>query len=162
MTSGEAQRAGAVGVDLQVVAIQPVGEGPPGLGRHQGVRQRAAGTEHLALDEVDVEVAVVIEVEKGTARPHDLGRVVLPRHAVEVDEVEARRRRAVGEPRPAAGLACRRADGGDDRAGGQTRRCRAKKLPPDAAAPGSGSPVRFASRLRGRTPATATTTAMEA
>ena len=95
---GEAQRAGAVGADLEVVAVEAVGQRPPRRRRKQRIVQRPAGPEHLPLKQVDVEVAVVVEVEQGPARAEDLVEVVLAGHAVEMDEVDARRR-PVREPR---------------------------------------------------------------
>jgi hypothetical protein len=53
-----------------------------------GILQRLPRTEHLALNEVDVEVAVVVVVEEADAGRHDLGIIDLTRHPVEVDEVE--------------------------------------------------------------------------
>ena len=98
---GEAQRPRAVRVHAQVVPVQAVAR--PGRGpcrrAEQGVLQRLSGAEHLALHQVDVEVSVVVEVEQRPARPHDLGRIVLAGHTVEVHEVEPRSRRAVREPR---------------------------------------------------------------
>ena len=106
---GEAQGAGPVRVDFEIVPVEAVGQGPPGPGRTgRRLVRRPAGTEHLALDEIDVEVAVVVEVEQRPARPHDLGGVVRAGHAVEMHEVEPRRRRPIREPRTLARRPARR------------------------------------------------------
>ena len=95
---GEAQGAGAPRANLEIVAVEAVGQGPPRRRRKQRIVQRPAGPEHLPLKQVDVEVAVVVEVDQGPARAEDLVEVVLAGHPVEVDEVDARFRRAVREP----------------------------------------------------------------
>jgi hypothetical protein len=41
------------------------------------------------LNQIDVQVAVVVEVEERNAWRQDLGHVELARHAIDVDEVDA-------------------------------------------------------------------------
>ena len=66
--------------------------------RQHGVGQRLARAEHPSLREVDVEVAVVVDVEQRDAGPDHLLEIVLARHAVEVHEVEPHGLGALGEP----------------------------------------------------------------
>ena len=55
-------------------------------------------SEHLPLNEVHVEVAVVVVVEQRDARRDDLGVVEPPGHAVDMDEVETGLLRPIDEP----------------------------------------------------------------
>ena len=72
----ETQGAGPVGVHLEVVPVQTIRQ-RPGVGREQGVVERLAGAEHLALDDVDVEVAIVVHVEQRHTGGHELADVEL-------------------------------------------------------------------------------------
>ena len=54
--------------------------------------------EHVALNDEDVEVAVVVEVQQRDARRHDFRVVEVAGHAVEVGEVQARFIGAIDEP----------------------------------------------------------------
>jgi hypothetical protein len=65
--------------------------------RKRGLLQRLL-TEHRALDEVHIKVAVVVVVEQRDTGRHDLGVILFTRHAVEVDEVEARFLGALDKP----------------------------------------------------------------
>ena len=97
---GEPQGPRAVRVNLQIVAVETIGERQRHVrgGRHQRIVQRLAFSQHLALNEVGVEVAVVVHVEQRGPRRHDLAEVERAGHAVEVDEVDARLPGPVGEP----------------------------------------------------------------
>jgi hypothetical protein len=85
---------------LRLVAEEPVLQRPLRLERRVG--ERLPGTEHLPLHDVDVEVAVVVDIDQADAGSHDLRVVELPRHAVEVGERQARVRRRLDEPWRAA------------------------------------------------------------
>ena len=90
---GEMHGARPIRVHHEVVPIEPI--------RQRAFRrseQRRPGPEQSALHEIDVEVAVVVVIEQRDAGPHDLGLIELPGHAVEVDEVDPRRRRLIDEP----------------------------------------------------------------
>ena len=96
--------------DGQVVAKQAVAK-RVARGK-DGILQRLARPEHLPLDDIDVEIAIVVVVEQADAGGHDLGVIDLPGHAVEVDEVEPGLPGALDEPftgrrigRDAAGVA---------------------------------------------------------
>ena len=80
--------------DLQIVSVQPIRERQPGGRREQGL----ARSERLALNQIDIQVAVVVVVEHRDARPYSLGLIELAGHPVEVDEPEAGRLGPVGEP----------------------------------------------------------------
>ena len=83
---------------LEVVPIQAIRQWQRCLRRNQGVVQRLAQTEHPSLREVEVEVAVVVEVEHRDTGPDHLSEIVLARHPVEVHEVDAHRFGSVAEP----------------------------------------------------------------
>ena len=92
----EANRGVAV-AGLQVVAVQAVPWGPvahPRRGRGGPVSFVA---EEAALDQVEVEVAVVVVVEERRAGADDLRVVEVPAHAVPVPEVETGAPCGVGE-----------------------------------------------------------------
>ena len=107
--AGSVDSAGLGDVDearlavFQVVAQETVA-GRPAARRKGGLLQSLAGAEHRPLHQVGVEVAVAVVVEQRRTRAGDLGKVVAPRHAVEVDEVEARGRGAIFEHRSVLGL----------------------------------------------------------
>ena len=71
----EMQRALAVRANAQVVSIEAILERT--LRRRQRILDRLSLAEHLALHQVQVEVAVVVVVEQAHARRHDLRVVVL-------------------------------------------------------------------------------------
>ncbi len=83
----EADRAGAVGPDLEIVAIEAVGE-RRGVGRRKDEPVTGRAVERIPLAEVDVEVAVVVVVEQRDRPTHHLGEVERSSHEVVVDEVE--------------------------------------------------------------------------
>src|SRR5438552_1481988 len=56
-----------------------------------------------SLNEVDIEVSIVVVVEEGDAGGDDLRKVVLARHAVDVDEVEPCVPGCIDEPRVSRG-----------------------------------------------------------
>ncbi len=89
-------RESQLSCDLEIVAEEAIGK---------GLLQDLAWPEHASLNQVDVEVAVVVVVEERAAGAHDLAEVELPRHAVEMDEVETRGRGQVDEDLPGAGRA---------------------------------------------------------
>jgi hypothetical protein len=82
--------------------------------RHARGPRVGIGPESLALRDVDVEVAIVVVIEKRHAGRQDLRIVELPRRAVEVHEVQTGFLRAVGEPVLASrcGAVCRCRRGG--------------------------------------------------
>jgi hypothetical protein len=90
------ERSRAVGIDHQVVAEQAILQLT--VRRIDRIAQRLPLPEHLSLDDVDVEIAVVVVVEQRHTGRHDLRVVELAGHAVEVDEVEAGRVRVFSEP----------------------------------------------------------------
>ena len=94
----EPRDADSIGLQEEIVAVQAPRGRQRSLRREQGLIGRLVRSEHLSLDEVDVEVAVVVVVEQPGPRRHDLGNVERARRAVEVDEVEAARNRGVDEP----------------------------------------------------------------
>ena len=61
----EAQCSRAVLVNPQVVSVQPISQGQRASGRKRGLVQRV-GTEHLCLNQVYVEIAVVVVVQQRT------------------------------------------------------------------------------------------------
>ena len=93
----EADRGAAIG-ELQVVAVQAVPRRPvagPGGGRGRPV---SFVPQEIALDQVEVEIAVVVVVEERRAGADHLRIVEAPAHAVPVPEVEAGAPGGVGEP----------------------------------------------------------------
>ena len=94
---GEAQPPRAVR-NAQVVAEQPARERSRNRRRKQRVLRLQLRVEHPSLHQVDVEIAVVVEVEEADAGRNELRVVEAARGAVEVDEVETGRRRLVDEP----------------------------------------------------------------
>ena len=75
--------------NFQFVAEEAVARRLPGLAREH--RRAALVTFELAaLAQVDVQVAVVVVVEEGHSRTDDFRGVELPRHPVEVDEVNSK------------------------------------------------------------------------
>ena len=72
---GEAKRARPVGRHREIVAKEAAGG-----------RRASAGIDRAALDEEDVEVAVVVEVEQRDAGAHHFRQIVLPGRAVDVRE----------------------------------------------------------------------------
>jgi hypothetical protein len=73
------------------------------LRRIQRVAERLF-SEHLSLRHEHVQVPVAVIVEQCDAGRYDFGKIEPARHAVEVDEVEARFTGAVGEPLLDAGF----------------------------------------------------------
>ena len=72
---GEPQRARAVRVDLQIVAVEPTVERQRSFRREHRLAEGLARAQHLPLHEVDVEVAVVVVVEQPDTRRDDLGLI---------------------------------------------------------------------------------------
>ena len=103
----EAQRARPIGAHDEVVPVQAVRQRPRTRRRDQGLVERFSGAKHLALHQVDVEVAVVVEVEHRAAGAHDLADVELAGHPVEVHEVYPRLFGSIGEPRFTDWRCCR-------------------------------------------------------
>ena len=101
---GEVEGARAIGVHHEVVPIESIRQRP--LRRSE---QRRPWPEPPALNEVDVEVAVVVVIEHRDAGPHDFGLIEPAGHAVEMGELNPRRRCAIDEP---LFVACVRPDGG--------------------------------------------------
>ena len=56
--------------------------------RNQGLACPRAIPEHLSLHEIDVEVAVVVEIEHPDTGRHYFREIELARHAVEMEEVD--------------------------------------------------------------------------
>ena len=75
----------------QLVAVEFVARGPATRGREEPHRVPFGRREPAPLQEVDVEVAIAVEIEEGHARPHDLGQVELPRRTGLVIEAQAAR-----------------------------------------------------------------------
>ena len=108
----EAQGPAAVAMHLEVVPVQAVPR-RTGPGR-DGVRvERTAWAGRTALYDVDIEIAVVVEVEHRRAGPHGLDDPELSGLAVEMHEVDAGRSGQVDEPGLAGGR-CGRLRGGVD------------------------------------------------
>ena len=84
---GESQGPGA-GCGDQLVAVEPVTEGERVAGLEEHVFERLAGTEKAPLDQVGIQVAVAVIVEKCSPGSHHLDEVVLAGHAVEVMELQ--------------------------------------------------------------------------
>ncbi len=98
----------------QLVAVEPAAQRQRLLGRQQRVLDLAVGPEHRALDQIDVEVAVAVVVEQGSAGAHHLGVVEASGHAVEVMERDADLGGDVGERRlPVLARRVRRDPGAD-------------------------------------------------
>jgi hypothetical protein len=94
------KRAAAVRADREIVAKETT-------------RRRTGPVERTALDEKDVEVAVVVEVEERDARAHHLRQIIATRRSVDVVEDEPGLRRALGKERPGCGgRACATRDDG--------------------------------------------------
>ena len=72
------QRARAVGLNREIVSIQPSAERQRAR-RDDGLTDRLTGAQHLPLREVDVEVAVVVVVEERDAAAHHLGEIEVAR-----------------------------------------------------------------------------------
>ena len=100
---GESQRAAAVGVNLQIVPKQAASQRRGITRREQRIGERLF-SQHLSLDDEDVEVAVVVVVEERDAGRHDFGVIELAGHAVEMREGQPGWRSGVGKP----GLVVRR------------------------------------------------------
>src|SRR3989442_952858 len=95
----EVQCPRAVRKNAQVVAVQPSPERQAGgPGRYQGIRRGLATGEHVPLNDVDIEIAVVVVIEQRDARWKDLGIVELAGAAVEMHEVKARGGCLIAEP----------------------------------------------------------------
>ena len=89
---GEVQPPGAIGLDAQIVPVEPIRQRRAAA---RGGRRRA---ERLTLHQIHVQVAVLVVVEERDAGRQHLGHVELTRHAVDVDEVEAGFPGAIHEP----------------------------------------------------------------
>ena len=68
------------------------------LRRVQASTERSCRPSICPCTTIHIEVAVAVEVEQRDAWRHDFGKIELARHAVEMDEVEARFTGGVGEP----------------------------------------------------------------
>ena len=83
----KARPSAAVGPHLQVVAVQPV---------DRSIRRcRADRVESTALHQVDIQIAVTVEVEQRPAGTHHLAEVEAAGHAVDMRKVEPAGRRDV-------------------------------------------------------------------
>src|SRR5262245_31118963 len=75
---GEMQGSSAVSAHDQIVSVQPIAKRRLTLwGWKERLSERLARSQHLALDEVDVQIAVVVVVEESHAGPEDLGHIQL-------------------------------------------------------------------------------------
>ena len=92
----ETQRSRTIGSDREVVAVQAILQ--RSLRWEPRILDRFSLAQHLALHQVQVEIAVVVVVEQPDTGRHDLRVVVLPGHPVEVDEIDPGRRRPLDEP----------------------------------------------------------------
>ena len=72
-----------------VVSVQAVAQGQRVPGWKQCVINLFAGTQRGALDDIDVQVAIAVVIEKGAAGTDDLRKVDFARHAVEMKKVYA-------------------------------------------------------------------------
>ena len=113
---GEAQGLARPFAGRAVVAVQAIGQRQRVRRRNERVVHRLALAEHVALDQVGVEVAVAVVVEQRTAGSHHLRKQQVARHAVEVDEIDTGLRGRVHEQgasgfrRRLGGLRTRRRD----------------------------------------------------
>ena len=82
VTSANRTRAAAVRSKLEIVSVQT------SAFREVSASGATATVDASALNEKDVEVAVVVVVQKGNAGRDDLRVVELPHHAVHVNEIE--------------------------------------------------------------------------
>ena len=80
------QRPGPISVDVQVVPEEASFQRQSGAGRKQRILQRLPVAQHVALDQVDVQIAVVVVVEQCDAGRQHFRKVVLTGHPVEVRE----------------------------------------------------------------------------
>ena len=85
----EGERAGAVLGDHQIVAVETILEGEALLRRRVGVGDRLAGAQHLTLDQIEVEIAVVVVVQETNAGSADFNDIELAGDPREVEEVDA-------------------------------------------------------------------------
>jgi len=97
MAIGEVQLARSVGSNREIVAIQPAAKRLRARGNDRLI-DGLARSQHLALREVDVEIAVVVVVEQRDAAAHHFREIEIAGHAVEVGEVEAGCGGAIDEP----------------------------------------------------------------
>src|ERR1043166_29790 len=88
----EAQLAGL----RKQVLVEPVAGLPAGWGRGY----EFARVETRALDEIDVQIAVVVVIKQGHAGAHDLGHIVMAGCEIEMTKVETGLGRDVPENRP--------------------------------------------------------------
>ena len=86
---GKAQVGRPVRVHVQIVSKEPVSERRLFRRRKEGVVQVLAGSQHLTLHQVDVQIAVVVVVEEGAPGPHHFAEVILSGHSVEVAKVDS-------------------------------------------------------------------------
>jgi hypothetical protein len=113
----------AVGIDGQVVSKEPTLRIPSPESRIPVLESRIPNPEsreRAALGQEDIEIPIVVVVEERNAGAENLGHVELPRHAVDVHEIEARLPGAIDEPvlsrrRRRLALCAARGEQGDDR-----------------------------------------------
>ncbi len=89
---GEVQRPMPLGIDLQVIAVEPVGQGQWMLRGNLGVIDALARRQHRALHRVEIEIPIGVEVDQSAPRTHDLEEVDLARGAVEQVKIEPGRK----------------------------------------------------------------------
>ena len=94
----EPKRARPIRVNLQIVPEQPAFERQWTFGRDERLTHRLPGPEHPPLRYEHIEIAIVVVVKQGDARPHVFGVVPLAGHAVEVHEVETGFRSVIDKP----------------------------------------------------------------
>ena len=87
----------SLGVDGEIVAKEPVSQGEGMAGWLDSLLQTDIGSHQRPLDQIEVEVTVVVVVEKSAPGAHVLGHIEAAGHAVEMDEVEPDRGGDVGE-----------------------------------------------------------------
>ena len=116
----ELEDRAAVGRRVQVVAKETMRQ--RSARRQRGVGERLAGAQHVALRQVEIEIAILVVVQQGAARSHHLEVVALPGHAVEVMEVEPGRGGRLDEPGLGRGLGADRRRRGRRREGGNDHR----------------------------------------
>src|ERR1019366_2894217 len=82
----ELERASAIGIVDRIIAVKPATQRQ--LGMKYGLAH-VHGSQHCALDNEHVEVAVVVVVEKRNARPHRFRIKMRPRHPVEMNKIDS-------------------------------------------------------------------------
>src|SRR5438552_192607 len=80
----------SVGMDNGIVSVKTASRWKWPLGWKQCVRQCLARAEHTALNDKNVQITVIVVVEECSTRAHNLGVIMLSRHAVEMNKVDTR------------------------------------------------------------------------